>query len=92
MVVDVDRDGAGFQCSDAVFSPLASAEATLAKDEKELGVALIDIGGGKTDILVYADGGVSYSAVMSSSRKPAASAASQIASVKRAGSVKLPVP
>lgn len=55
---------AGFQCSDAVFSPLASAEATLAKDEKELGVALVDIGGGKTDILVYADGGVSYSAVL----------------------------
>ena len=55
---------AGFQCSDAVFSPLASAEAALAKDEKELGVALVDIGGGKTDILVYADGGVSYSAVL----------------------------
>ena len=40
---------AGFQCADIVFSPLASAEAVLSRDEKELGVAIIDIGGGKTD-------------------------------------------
>lgn len=57
--------GAGLQCSDVIFSPLASAEAVLSPDEKELGVALVDIGGGTTDIVVYNDGGVSYSSVLS---------------------------
>lgn len=37
---------AGYQCDDIVFNPLASAEAVLSKEEKELGVVLIDIGGG----------------------------------------------
>ncbi|HEY1405388.1 MAG TPA: cell division protein FtsA [Spirochaetota bacterium] len=55
---------AGLQCNDVVFSPLASAEAVLTKDEKELGVALVDIGGGKTDIIIYSEGGVAYSAVL----------------------------
>jgi cell division protein FtsA len=55
---------AGLQCNDLIFSPLASAEAVLTKDEKELGVAVVDIGGGKTDIIIYCDGGVAYSAVI----------------------------
>ena len=56
---------AGYQCSDVIFAPLASAEATLSRDEKELGVALIDIGGGTTDIVVFIEGGVAYSSVLS---------------------------
>jgi len=55
---------AGFQHRDVVFNPLASADSVLARDERELGVALIDIGGGTTDIVVYLEGGVAYSAVL----------------------------
>lgn len=57
-------NGAGFQCLDMVYSPLAAAEAVLSRDEKELGVAIVDIGGGTTDILAYIDGGVAFSAVI----------------------------
>jgi cell division protein FtsA len=55
----------GFQCSDIIFSPLACSGAVLNQDEKELGVVLIDIGGGTTDIIVYIEGGVAYSTVLS---------------------------
>ena len=41
------------QVADIVLEPLASAQAVLEDDEKELGVALIDIGGGTTDLMVY---------------------------------------
>ena len=44
-----------------VFSGLASAEAVLTDTEKELGVVLIDIGGGKTDLCMYVEGALSYS-------------------------------
>lgn len=44
-----------------IFSGLASAEAVLTKTEKELGVVLVDIGGGKIDICIYVDGALSYS-------------------------------
>ena len=44
---------AGFKADDIVLEPLAAAEAVLSKDEQELGVLLVDIGGGTTDILVY---------------------------------------
>ncbi len=44
-----------------VFAGLASAEAVLTDTEKELGVVLIDIGGGKTDICIYVEGALSYS-------------------------------
>lgn len=44
-----------------VFSGLASSMATLFETERELGVALVDIGGGKTDICIYVDGTLSYS-------------------------------
>lgn len=63
MIKSVDK--AGFQYQDVVFSPLASAEAVLSKDERELGVAIVDIGGGTTDIMVYMEGGVAYSSVIS---------------------------
>ena len=47
---------AGLNVIDIVLEPLASAEATLSPDEKELGVALIDFGGGTTDVAVFGDG------------------------------------
>ncbi|HOT46304.1 MAG TPA: cell division protein FtsA [Spirochaetota bacterium] len=56
---------AGFQYRDIVFNPLAAADAVLSRDEMELGVALIDIGGGTIDIVVYLEGGVAYSTVLS---------------------------
>jgi len=45
-----------------VFSGLASAEAVLTDTEKELGAVVVDFGGGKTDICIYAEGALSYSA------------------------------
>lgn len=44
-----------------IFAGLSSADAVLTDTEKELGVALVDIGGGKIDICLYADGALSYS-------------------------------
>lgn len=51
----------GIENNGFIFSGLASAEAVLTDTEKELGVVLVDIGGGKTDICLYADGALSYS-------------------------------
>jgi len=55
---------AGLEVVEIVFQPLASAEAVLGDDEKELGVAVIDIGGGTTDVAVFSEGTVSYSTVI----------------------------
>jgi cell division protein FtsA len=55
---------AGLQVAEVVLEPLASAEAVLHEDEKELGVVLIDIGGGTTDVAVFADGSIVHSAVL----------------------------
>lgn len=55
---------AGIEVIDVVFEPLASAEAILTDDEKELGVAIVDIGGGTTDISLYKDGWLRYSSVL----------------------------
>lgn len=54
----------GVNVNGLVFSGLASAEATLSDTEKELGVVLIDIGGGTTSIAVYIEGSLSHSAVI----------------------------
>ncbi len=56
---------AGLEVQDIVLEPLASGEAVLEEDEKGLGVALIDIGGGTTDLAVYTDGYVSHTSVIS---------------------------
>ncbi|MBK6695183.1 MAG: cell division protein FtsA [Myxococcales bacterium] len=50
--------------ADVVLEPVASAEAILSDDEKEIGVAVVDIGGGTTDILIFVDGGVAHASVI----------------------------
>ncbi len=52
------------QLQDLVLEPLASSAAVLTEDEKEAGVALVDIGGGTTDIAVYHDGIIRHTAVI----------------------------
>ncbi len=47
---------AGFRVNDLVLQSLAAGRSTLTAEEKELGVALVDLGGGTTNILVYSDG------------------------------------
>jgi cell division protein FtsA len=54
----------GLEVADVVLEPLASADAVLSDDEKEIGVAVIDMGGGTTDVLVYADGGIAHTSVI----------------------------
>lgn len=53
---DLGIENAGF-----IFSGLAAAESVLSDTEKDLGVAIVDIGGGKTDLCIYIDGALSYS-------------------------------
>jgi cell division protein FtsA len=48
----------GLDVRDVILQPLASATAVLSDDEKDLGVCLIDIGGGTSDIAVYAGGAI----------------------------------
>ena len=55
---------AGLNVVDIVLEPLASAEAVLADDERDLGVCLIDIGGGTTDIALFADGAIKHTCVL----------------------------
>lgn len=54
----------GLTVADVVLEPLASAEAILSEDEKEIGVAVIDIGGGTTDLLLYVDGGIAHTSII----------------------------
>jgi len=56
---------AGVAVGDIVLEQLASAEAVLTPDEKDLGVALIDIGGGTTDIAIFVDGAIKHTSVLS---------------------------
>lgn len=54
---------AGLDVVDIVFEPLAAAEAILTDQEKKKGVAVIDIGGGTTDIVLYKNGWIRHSTV-----------------------------
>ncbi|HLS30328.1 MAG TPA: cell division protein FtsA, partial [Flavobacteriaceae bacterium] len=54
----------GLDLSGVTLQPLASANATLSKEEKEAGVALIDIGGGTTDLAIFKDGIIRHTAVI----------------------------
>jgi cell division protein FtsA len=49
---------AGFEVRDLVLEPLASSFAVLDRDEQELGVVIVDIGGGTTDVAVFFDGSI----------------------------------
>jgi len=54
----------GIDIEDLVLEPLASSEAVLTEDEKEVGVILADIGGGTTDIAVFKDGSIWHTAIL----------------------------
>lgn len=55
---------AGLQVSDIVLQPIASSLSVLTEEEKMAGVALVDIGGGTTDLAVYCDGQIQHSQVI----------------------------
>jgi cell division protein FtsA len=57
-------ESAGLRLSKLVLEPMASASAVLQDDEKELGVAMVDIGGGTTDLLIYHDNIIRHTAVI----------------------------
>ena len=54
----------GLEVNDLILQPLASSMAVLTEDEKELGVCLVDIGGGTTDIAVFKQGAIRHTAVV----------------------------
>lgn len=54
----------GLDIDELILEPLAAGEAVLGEDEKDLGVALLDIGGGTTNIIIYAEGSVRHTAVI----------------------------
>jgi cell division protein FtsA len=55
---------AGLQIDDLILQPLASAESVLSPAEKEIGVALADIGGGTTDVGIFVDGSAYYTGAL----------------------------
>ena len=55
---------AGLEMGDITLEPLASADAVLSDEEKEAGIALIDIGGGTTDVAIFKDGIIRHTAVI----------------------------
>jgi len=55
---------AGIELDEITLEPLASADAVLSNEEKEAGVALIDIGGGTTDLAIFKDGIIRHTAVI----------------------------
>ncbi len=54
----------GLEVADLTLQPMASAEAVLTEDEKELGVVLVDIGGGTTDVAIFTEGAIRHTAVI----------------------------
>lgn len=54
----------GLEVQDLILQPLASSLACLTSDEKELGVVLVDIGGGTTDIAIFTGGAIRHTAVV----------------------------
>ena len=55
---------AGLSVEDLILGQLASSEATLTPEETEIGVAVVDIGGGTSDIAVYANGAIRHTAIL----------------------------
>jgi len=56
--------GIGIDIEDLVLEPLASSEAILTEDEKQVGVILADIGGGTTDVAVFKDGSIWHTSIL----------------------------
>jgi cell division protein FtsA len=54
----------GLEVSELMLQPLASSHTVLTEDEKELGVALVDMGGGTTDIAIFSGGAIRHTAVI----------------------------
>ncbi len=54
----------GLEVDDLVLQPLASGYAVLTEDEKDVGVCLVDIGGGTTDVAIFAQGAIRHTAVI----------------------------
>ena len=54
----------GLDVEDIVLEPLSSSQAVLSPDEQEVGVVLVDIGGGTTDITIYSEGSIVHTAVL----------------------------
>ena len=57
-------EAAGITASDVILQPIASSKSVLSQDEKELGVVLIDIGGGTTDVAVWKGGSLIHSQII----------------------------
>jgi len=57
-------ESAGYSVADIVLEPYASSLSVLDADERELGVSIIDIGGGTTDIAMFFDGSIRYTSVL----------------------------
>ncbi len=57
-------EGAGIAVDALVLEPIASSEAVLTQEERERGAALVDIGGGTTDIVIFKRGAVNYTTVL----------------------------
>jgi cell division protein FtsA len=55
---------AGLDVVDIVLQPLASSEAVLSAEERDLGVAMVDLGGGTTDLAIFAEGTIRHTAVL----------------------------
>jgi cell division protein FtsA len=55
---------AGLKVDDLVLEPLASSHAVLGRDERDLGVVLLDLGGGTTDVAVFFDGSIRHTAII----------------------------
>ncbi len=62
IVTAVNRSG--LIVADTVLQQLASAESTLSNDDKELGVAVVDIGGGTTDLAIYTQGAIRHTSIL----------------------------
>jgi len=60
----IGMSGVRLEVHDLILQPLASARAVLSEDEKDLGVCLLDIGGGTTDIAIFTHGAIRHTAVI----------------------------
>jgi cell division protein FtsA len=62
LIKSVNR--AGLDVVDIILQPLASSEAVLSPEERELGVAMVDLGGGTTDLAIFVEGSIRHTAVL----------------------------